>query len=98
MQFRELRDITAHNELTASCLASLAGNSEVDLDKIKSKVTDAVDRAYYSRFPYDKPANNEKPEEETDEHKYDKYFEYLEELEHQEQEFKKDTPVQDGKA
>jgi hypothetical protein len=60
---REFRDIAHKTEVTALCLASLAGNSSLDASKMVDSVSRLLDIAQSQALPYIKLDEDVKPTE-----------------------------------
>jgi len=57
-------------------MASLAGNSNVDIRSMSTCVAEVIEKAFHDRFPYVSINNTEVQEE----GQYDAYFKMLEEM------------------
>jgi len=76
MFLREMKDIAQHTALNATCVAALAGNPSIDVQKVGLRIADILDRTFYNTFPYSKATKDD----ESDLSKYDKYFEKLRQI------------------
>lgn len=75
---RESRDIARHTEVTALCLASLAGNPSMDARGLADRVSELLSDVFKELMPYSKEAleAHDTPQETN----YDEYFKELEEM------------------
>lgn len=58
------------------CLASLAGNPSLDIERLGDRVSDLLSETFKKLFPYSKDAVSDKPKEVN----YNEYFKELEEM------------------